>query len=163
MDRPTPENEQLLEALQEQFLAALEYHRRGDVDSAVKLLEGVLQGEPRLAEPRLELGRIELEMEHLEEAELQTREALRILLAGGQWVDDISEEQMLSVAHGQLAEVLRLRADSNEVVFGDPEVFKTMLAEAKAHFDESSRLDPDNAHAGYFAFQMEGEDGVPEP
>ncbi len=97
-------------------------------------------------------------MGHLEEAEHQTREALVVFLAGGQWVDDISEEQMLSVAHGQLAEVLRRRADCDEVLFGDPGVFKGLVAEYKQHFDEAARLDPDNAHAGYFAFQMEGEE-----
>jgi len=147
-----------LAVLQEQFLAALEYHRRGDVDSAVKLLKGVLEGEPRLAEPRLELGRIELDMGHLEEAELQTREGLRILLSGGQWVDDLSEEQMQSVAHGQLAEILRLRADSDEVLFGDPEVFKGLVKESKAHFDQAAKLDPENTHAEFFAIRMEGED-----
>ena len=163
MDDRFHEDEALLEALQEQFLAALDHHRRGDVDRAVELLKGVLEGEPRLAEPRLELGRIELDMGHLEEAELQTREALRILLAGGQWVDDLSEEQMQSIAHGQLAEILRLRADSDEVVFGDPQVFKRMLAESKAHFDQAAKLDPDavsaSGHAEFFAFQMDGEEG----
>ncbi len=38
MDDTTREDEQQLQALQEQFLAALEYNRRGDADSAVKLL-----------------------------------------------------------------------------------------------------------------------------
>ncbi|MCP4807530.1 MAG: tetratricopeptide repeat protein [Proteobacteria bacterium] len=153
-DAPTDTH---LEDLATLFLTALEVRRRGDVDRAIELLNKVLKGEPRLAEPRLELGRIQLEMGKLDEAEAQTREALRVLLAGGHWVEDVPENVMLSLAHNQLAELLRRRAESDEVVFGDPEVFKALLKEAQLHFDKAGKLDPDNDHAGFFAFHMPGE------
>lgn len=147
-----------LQELEALFLAALEVRRRGNVDKAVELLSDVLKKEPRLAEPRLELGRIQLEMGRLDEAEAQTREALGVLKAGGQWVEDIPENVLLSLAHNQLAELLRRRAESDEVVFGDPEVFRALLKEAQSHFDEAGRLDPSNEHAGFFAFHMPGEE-----
>ncbi|MCB9746413.1 MAG: hypothetical protein H6740_27800 [Alphaproteobacteria bacterium] len=161
-DQPTPNPaaqpgpmeapEEHLAGLGVKFMAALEAHRRADVDTAKELLEQVLKAEPRLAEPRLELGRLHLDAGRLPEAELETREALRILLAGGQWIEDLSEEVMQSTAHGQLAEILRQKADTDEVIFGDPEVFKQLLAEAKQHFDKASQLDPSNDHAEYHAF-----------
>ncbi len=144
-----------LQELQDLFLVALETRRRGDVDKAIELLGQVLRGDPRLAEPRLELGRIHLDTGRLEEAEEQTREGLRVLLSGGQWIEDLAEEVVLSVAHGQLGEVLRRRAESDEVLFGPPEDFKAMLKESKLHFDRAHELDPSNDHAQYFGLQLE--------
>lgn len=157
-DKKTLPEETHLKVLEALFMGALEVRRRGDVDKAVELLNDVLKGEPRLAEPRLELGRIQLEMGRLDEAEEQTRQALAVLQAGGQWVDEIPENVMLSLAHNQLAELLRRRAESDEVVFGDPEVFKALLKEAQQHFDTAGKLDPSNEHAGFFAFHMPGEE-----
>jgi tetratricopeptide (TPR) repeat protein len=144
-----------LQELQALFLSALEARRRSDVDRAMELLGEVLKGDPRLAEPRLELGRLHLDTERLEDAEEHTREALRVLVAGGQWIEDLPENVVLSVAHGQLGEVLRRRAESDEVLFGPPEDFKAMLAESKLHFDKAHELDPSNEHAEFYGFQLE--------
>ena len=144
-----------LQDLQVLFLAAMEARRRHDVDKAVELLGDVLKGEPRLAEPRLELGRIHLDTGRLEEAEAQTREALRVLEMGGQWIEDLPEDVVLSVAHGQLGEILRQRAETDEVIFGPPEDFKAILAESKLHFDKAHELDPSNEHAEFYGLQLE--------
>lgn len=144
-----------LQELQVKFMAAMEARRRNDIDRAVELLGEVLKGEPRLAEPRLELGRVHLDTGRLEEAEAQTREALRVLEAGGQWIEDLPEAVVLSVAHGQLGEVLRQLAETDAVIFGPAEDFKAMLAESKLHFDRAHELDPSNEHAEFYGLQLE--------
>ncbi|MCB9759167.1 MAG: hypothetical protein H6739_04965 [Alphaproteobacteria bacterium] len=147
----TPPEEHLA-GLGETFLAAMAARQRADVDTAQDLLREIIRKEPRLPEPHLELGRIHLDAGRLHDAEAETREALRLLALGGQWVDDVPEAVMGSIAHGQLAEVLRQRADSDEVIFGDPAVFKALLAEARTEFEQARTLDPSNSHADYHAF-----------
>jgi len=139
------------------FMEALEARRQADVDRALDLLQRIIRKEPRLAEPHLELGRLHLDAGRLDDALAETREALKWLLLGGQWVDDLSEDVMLSVAHGQLAEILRRIADTDEVIFGEPERLKELLKEATKHFDEAHKLDPENDHARMFSFQLKGE------
>jgi tetratricopeptide (TPR) repeat protein len=143
-----------LQELASKFLTALEAHRRNDVDRSKELLDEILKVEPRLAEPRLQLGRIHLDTGRLQDAEIETREALRLVLAGGRWVEDLTDEVLTSTAHGQLAEILRQRADSDEVLFGDPKVFHAMVAEARDHFAKAQALDPENEHASYYAHYL---------
>jgi tetratricopeptide (TPR) repeat protein len=81
------------------FLDALGRRSRGDVDGALEGFREILRAEPRLAEPRLEIARIELELGRLEDAEANTREALRILESGGQWTDDLPENVVLAVGY----------------------------------------------------------------
>ena len=57
-------------------------------------------------------------------------------------------------SHGQLAEILRQLADSDQVIFGDPEVFKALLVKAKVHFAKARDLDGSNAHADFYAFYL---------
>ena len=149
-----PEVEEHLETLGPRFMAALEERRQGRDDQALKLLQQILRAEPRLPEPHLEVGRIYLDMGRLDDARAETEEGLRLLDAGGHWVEEIPLEVLMSTAHGQLAEVLRQLADSDAVIFGDPQVFKALLARAKTHFAKARDLDPKNQHAGFYAFYM---------
>jgi tetratricopeptide (TPR) repeat protein len=157
-----PQDDDELKGLPELFMAAVTLKDRGELDKARDLLREVLRREPRLAEPRLELGRIHLDAGRVEDAEVETREALSILERGGRWLETLAEHEILSVAHGQLAEILRQLADSDELLFGDPEVWRRTLAEAKAHFAKSVKLDPTNAHSEYHSFFLglasEGDD-----
>ncbi|MED5369885.1 MAG: tetratricopeptide repeat protein [Myxococcota bacterium] len=155
-ERPIDPNadEEHLAELGPRFMAAMALRRQGRDDQAIKELRGILAVEPRLPEPRLELGRIYLDMGRLADAREETEEALRVLEAGGQWVEDIPPEVMFSTAHGQLAETLRQLADSDEVIFGDPEVFKALLAKAKVHFAKAQDFDPNNEHASFYAFHV---------
>lgn len=148
------DEDEILEGLSERFQRGLQRVRQGDLDGAADLFQGVLRQEPRLAEPRMELARICLDTGQLEEAEEQAREAVRILEAGGQWVDDLHEDVLQSLAHGLLGEILRRRADSDEIVFGDPGRFKALMDEAGAAFRKAATLDPANAHAGYWGFGL---------
>jgi tetratricopeptide (TPR) repeat protein len=143
---------ELDDSLGPRFLAALERRRGGDVLGAEEDLKGILQVEPRLPEPRLELGHIYLESGRIGEAESEIREGLRWLKQGGQWIDDISEDQTLSLAHGLLGEVLRVRSESDEVVFGEEEAFKSLLKESGKQFEIAAGLDPENKYAAHHAF-----------
>jgi tetratricopeptide (TPR) repeat protein len=149
---PTDPSEDVLAALGPRFLAALELRVDGDAEGAAKELQELLKLEPRLPEPRLELAHIHLEAGRLPEAETEAREALKWLAQGGQWVEDLTESQALSLAHGILGEILREKAASDEVVFGDEEAFRGILAESKVHFAKASELDPENEHATHHAF-----------
>lgn len=146
------EEAQRIFTLQTRFQQALRAREEGDVDGAAELLRGVLRVEPRLAEPRLELAHILLSTQQLEEAEEHAREAVRILESGGQWTADIDEDTLLSLAYTTLGEALRVRADSDEVVFGDPEAFQALHSESRTAFLKASALDGSNEHAVYWGF-----------
>lgn len=153
-----------LERLGERFMAALARKEKGDLDAAEDELRAILRTEPRLAEPRLELARILLDTDRLSEAEDHAREALDALLAGGQWIDDLPESVLLAMAHALLAEVLRRRADEDDIIFGDPEVFRAMVDEAKRLFARAAELDPDgDEYSSYYAFFLGIEGAQIEP
>jgi len=159
------EPEDHLEGLDEQFLSGIQCMQQGDVDSAAEHFRRILKVEPRLAEPRMELARILMETSQLQEAEDEIREAIRILESGGQWIEDLEPNQVLSVGYGLLAEILRTRSQSDDAVFGDPEVWKRLVEEAHAVFRKARELDPKNAHADYWAggFDVDaGEEAEPE-
>jgi tetratricopeptide (TPR) repeat protein len=136
------EREAHLHTLGPAFMAAMEHRANGRVDQALDGFASVLRAEPRLAEPRMEIARIHLETGRLEEAEIEAREALRILLSGGQWTDDLPENVVQALGWALLAEILKEKAASDEVVFGDPEQFKTLIGESRAAFAKAAELDP---------------------
>ena len=144
-------DEQHLDGLGNQFIRGLNSFESGDVDGAAETFRRILKIEPRLAEPRIELGRILLETGQLQESEAEFREAIRILDGGGIWIESLSEKQVKSVAFGLLAEALRRLAESDDVVFGDPEQWRAVVDESHAAFRKARELDPDNAHADYWA------------
>lgn len=151
----TPETESAaLEELGRRFLAALARKERGDIDRAEDDLRAILRQEPRLAEPRMELARILLDTDRLEEAEDHAREALDVLVKGGQWTDDLPENVVQALAWATLAEVLRRRADEDDVIFGDADTFRALVDEAKACFAKAAELDPRDEYSSYHAFFM---------
>ncbi|MEQ1508617.1 MAG: tetratricopeptide repeat protein [Myxococcota bacterium] len=141
-----------LDALGERFLAALARKERGEIDAAEDELRAILRQEPRLGEPRLELARILLDTDRLDDAEDHAREALEVLLTGGQWIDDLPEAVVQAIAHGTLAEILRRKADEDDVIFGDPEKFHALVREAKDQFAKAAALDPSDDYGSYHAF-----------
>ncbi len=141
-----------LEGLGQRFLLAMAARDKNDLDASAELLRSILRVEPRLAEPQMELARILLETEQLDEAETYAREAVRIFEGGGQWTDDLPENVVLSMALDLLGEILRSKADSDEVVFGDPDRFQVLMKEARAAFLQAAKLDPTNEHAITWAF-----------
>lgn len=155
---PTHENpnapESHLADLGVRFFAAMKLRADGRVDDAMDAFHDLLRREPRLAEPRLELGRIYLEMGQLDDAETEAREALRILEAGGQWTDDLPENVVMGLAWSLLGEILKEKAASDEVVFGDPAVFRELLAQSRAAFAKASELDPSDATSFMNALEL---------
>ena len=152
-----------LDALGQQFLRALEDKESGRVDAAEEALAAILKQEPRLPEPRMELARILLDTERIEAAETHARLALEHLEAGGQWTDMLPDNVVKSVAHALLAEILRRRLEEDAVIFGDPEGFKTLLAESKSHFGLARELDPTDETSSFYAFFLgpEGHGAAP--
>ncbi len=144
--------------LEAPFLKALKARRDGKIDRAMDLLKEVIRGEPRLPEPHLELAHIHLEAERFVLAEEEAREGLKWLEQGGRWVEDLPNNVVLSHAHDLLGQILQDRAATDEVVFGEPEVFAELVKEAKAHFERARELDPKNEHANFNAFFMQLEE-----
>lgn len=144
--------QEVLDALGERFLQALSDKDGGRLDAAEDTLREILAVEPRLPEPHLELARLLLDTDRVGEAEPHAREALRFLEAGGQWVEELPAEVVLALAHATLAEILRRRADEDDVIFGEPEAFRALLAESKVHFEQAATLDPSDAYSSYHAF-----------
>lgn len=144
----------LLDELSQRFLTALAHKEAGRLDRAEDELRAILRVEPRLPEPRMELARLLLDADRLDDAEDQAREALSALEAGGAWTEDVPEHTVKSIAHATLAEILRRRADEDDVIFGDPEAFRALVEEARSHFGKAAELDPSDATASYYAFHM---------
>jgi tetratricopeptide (TPR) repeat protein len=138
--------------LGERFMTAIQHKDACRVDAAEDELRAILRTEPRLAEPRLELARILLDTDRLDEAEEQAREGLAVLQDGGQWTDEVPETVVNAIAHATLAEILRRKADEDDVIFGDPAVFHAMVQEAKEHFARAAELDSSEEYGSYYAF-----------
>jgi tetratricopeptide (TPR) repeat protein len=132
-------------------MEAIARMEKRDIDGAAELFRRILLTEPRLAEPRIEIARILIETGQIDEAEAEVREAIRILENGGQWLEIISEKEVQSVAYGLLAETLRIRAETDEVVFGEPDIWRAIVDESHAAFRKARELDPENTHAEYWA------------
>jgi tetratricopeptide (TPR) repeat protein len=161
-DAPLPD-ETHLAALAPRFLAAAEQRAAGKVDAAIEGFQAILLIEPRLAEPRLELGRIWLEFGRLEDAEAEAREAIRLLTLGGQWTEEVPEHVLLSLGWALLGEILKEKASTDEVVFGDPEVFRDLLEQSRAAFAQAAALDPTDTASQMNALELgDGVLGGPE-
>lgn len=158
----TPEGH--LATLGPRFLEALKLRVAGRVDSALEIFGALLAQEPRLAEPRLERARIWLEMGQLDDAEGEAREAIRILETGGQWTEDVPENVLQSLAWALLGEILKEKAASDEVVFGDAAIFRELLEQSRVAFARAALLDPSDASSAINALELgEGELGEGEP
>lgn len=153
-----------LAGLDTQFIAAMDARTAGRTDQAVDLFTKILVREPRLAEPRIELGAMRLEMGQIDEAEEQAREAVRILENGGQWTEDVPENVLHAMAWALLGSVLKERAASDEVVFGDPAVFRDLLEQSRVAFAKAAELDPDDTASKINADELgeKNEDAPPE-
>jgi tetratricopeptide (TPR) repeat protein len=152
VDLPLDPESAQLEQLSQNFLGALHKKESGKLDEAEDDLRGLLSIEPRLAEPRMELARILLDTERLSEAEDHAREALNHLEASGPWTEDVPRNVIFGLCHALLAEVLRRRADDDDVIFGDAEEFRALVREAQQHFEKANEYDPSDEYASYHAF-----------
>lgn len=152
MNSPEELEQQALEALSQRFIEALQHKHEGRHDDAEDIFREIIRVEPRLAEPHMELARLLLDTDRTEAAEPHAREALIHLEASGQWTDEIPENVVHALAHALLAEILRRRADEDDVIFGDPATFNELVRESRELFEKASSLDPADEYASYHAF-----------
>ena len=143
-----------LEALQDQFMVGLECTQAGHIDRAAELFRNILKMEPRLAEPRMELARLLLDTGQIDEASEQLAEAISVLEKGGQWIDQIPENTVLSAAYALLGESFQRQANVDSIVFGHPEQWKRLMEKAKAAFARAKTLDPENTEASLRAAEL---------
>lgn len=146
-----------LAALGPRFLRGLALRSKGRVDEALTIFNQILTVEPRLPEPRLERGRIRLEMGQLEDAETDVREAIRVLESGGQWSEDVPENVVQSLAWSLLGEILKEKAATDDVVFGDEETFRALLAQSRMAFARAAELDPTDSNSQINALELSEE------
>lgn len=146
-----------LAALGPRFLKGLALRNAGKIDEALDVFNQVLLVEPRLPEPRMERARIRLEMGQLEDAETDVREAIRVLDGGGQWSEDVAENVVQALAWSLLGEILKEKASTDDVVFGDEETFRTLLAQSRAAFARAAELDPTDTTSQVNALELSEE------
>jgi len=137
-------------ALEKRFNQAIGARRQGDVDGAAELFRGILKVDPRLAEPHLELANLLLDVGQLAEARAHAEEAIKYLESGSQWIDDLSENVLLSLAWNTLAEIIRKIADEDDVVFGDPIEWQKLIQQSKSAYKKATTLDPKNKNAKHW-------------
>lgn len=138
------------------FMQAIDARTAGRTDEAIEKFSSILESEPRLAEPRIELGALRLEMGQLDEAESQAREAVRILEQGGQWTEDIPENVLQAMAWALLGSILKERASTDDVVFGEPEQFRQLVEQSRVAFARAAELDPDDTASVVSAQELAG-------
>jgi tetratricopeptide (TPR) repeat protein len=143
-----------LATLGPRFMDALAKRSAGKVDAALDAFNDILRVEPRLAEPRMEIARIFLEMGRLDDAEEEVREAIRILEAGGIWTEELPENVVAALAWALLGEILKEKAQSDEVVFGDPTVFAELLEQSRVAFTRAAELDPSDTNSKVTALEL---------
>lgn len=153
-DRLSVDEEAQLASLEPRFLAALAAREARRLDDAEDELRAILAIEPRLAEPHIELARVLADTDRLHEAEEHAREGVALLDNPGPWTDEIPENVLRGLAHALLAEVLRRRADEDDVIFGDPAVFQALVRESREHFERAAAIDPSDEYSSYHAFFM---------
>jgi tetratricopeptide (TPR) repeat protein len=146
-----------LAALGPRFLRGLALRNAGRVDEALSIFNQILTVEPRLPEPRLERGRIRLEMGQLEDAEADVREAIRVLESGGQWSEDVPENVVLALAWSLLGEIIKEKASTDDVVFGDEETFRGLIAQSRVAFARAAELDPTDNNSQINALELSEE------
>ncbi len=156
----TPPEQELLDELGTQFMTAVHARNAGKIAEAEESLRAIIRAEPRLAEPHMELGRLLLDIGQLEEAEAHAREALDQLDRGGTWTEEIPEHVILGVGCALLGEVLRRQADSDEVVFGDPDRFRAILEESQSWFAKAASADPEDTYSSHQAFFLNPSPGA---
>jgi len=68
----------------------------------------------------------------------------------GQWIDNLTENAVLSLAYNILGECFRKIADNDEIVFGDPEQWKSLIKKSRNAYKKAAALDPKNPNADYW-------------
>ena len=96
-------------------------------------------------------------MGQLEDAEADVREAIRVLESGGQWSEDVPENVVLALAWSLLGEIIKEKASTDDVVFGDEETFRGLIAQSRVAFARAAELDPTDNNSQINALELSEE------
>lgn len=129
------------------FEQGLELRRKGDTKGAQKAFQDILRAEPRLAEPRLELAHIATDAGDWEEAEAQARQSVEILRSGGQWIDSLQPQELLSFATNLLGEIIVREIEDSDTLIDDAEALQARWNEAATLFAAALLAWPTNTDA----------------
>ena len=147
------EEEKVLKQLEFKFLEAIQAYQNDDLDKAERINKGILQVEPRLVEPNLELSTIALRREQFEEAQMYAEEGIRLCSLHGHWMDNFTDDELLSLAYCNLGESLRFQAQQDSIIFESPDKFAELMEQAKKAYQKAAEIDPNNEFARYWGKQ----------
>ena len=145
--------EKVLKQLEFKFLEAVQAHQNDDLDKAERINKGIIEIEPRLVEPNLELSTIALRREQFEEAQAYAEEGIRLCSLHGHWMDNFTDDELLSLAYCNLGEALRHQAQQDSVIFDSPDLFTELMEKAKEAYKKAAEIDPNNEFARYWGKQ----------
>ena len=144
------DEKKILKHLEFKFLEAIQAHQNNDLDKAERINKAVLEVEPRLVEPNLELAYITLRREQFEDAQAYAEEAIRLCSLHGHWMDNFTDDELLSLSYSALGESLRFQAQTDEVIFEKPEKFAQLMEQAKDAYNKAASINPSNEFAQYW-------------
>ena len=144
------DEKKLLKQLEFKFLEAIQSHQNNDLDKAEKINKAILDVEPRLVEPNLELAYISLRREQFEDAQAYAEEAVRLCELHGHWMDNFTDNELLSLSYSTLGEALRFQAQTDEIIFEQPEKFAELMEKAKEAYKKAASINPENEFARYW-------------
>ena len=144
------DEERILKQLEFKFLEAIKAHQEENLDKAEQLNKAILKIEPRLVEPNVELSSIALRRDQLEEAMSYAEEAIRLCGLHGHWMDNFTDNELLSMAYCSLGESLRRQAEKDEVIFQEPQKFEILINKAKEAYQKAAEFDPENEFAKFW-------------
>ena len=144
------DEKKILKQLEFKFLEAVQAHQNNELDRAEKMNKAILEVEPRLVEPNLELAYIALRREQFEDAQAYAEESVRLCELHGHWMDNFTDDELLSLSYSTLGESLRFQAQTDEVIFEKPEQFAELMKSAKEAYKKSASINPANEFAQYW-------------
>ncbi|MBN1945950.1 MAG: hypothetical protein JW797_09760 [Bradymonadales bacterium] len=147
--------------LERAFLEAMGHIQEGRDDQARELLSSILETEPRFPEPYLELALLSHRRGDLERALDEARLGLEMLEEYGQWVDDVTPEQLLGHARLLVGQLLLAMAESLDPM-EELQRIERLWREASEMFRQAIMADPDNEQALVFSTFCDQQEPVPD-
>ena len=64
-------------------------------------------------------------------------------------MDNFTDDELLSLSYSTLGEALRFQAQTDEIIFEQPEKFAELMEKAKEAYKKASSINPENEFAQY--------------
>jgi tetratricopeptide (TPR) repeat protein len=147
------EEEKVLKQLEFKFLEAIQAYQNDNLDKAERINKAILEIEPRLVEPNIELATIALRREQFETAQVYAEEGIRLCGLHGHWMDNFTDDELLSLSYCTLGEALRFQAQEDKIIFEEPDRFHELMKNARNSYKKAAEIDPENEFAVYWGKQ----------